>query len=119
MRRVLTALCACLLVCSPLAGCDRGDVGATATPDLPEVPDPIEKVPSESIVYRCEGGYEVVVSGDTALVAAPDGRGISLPRSAGQHAMEFTGNSMAFSVAADDAVLTRDEGGRYTCKDVD
>lgn len=90
-----------------------------ASPQPPTVPDPVQDVANESIHYKCEGGFEVVVAGDTARVATSDGRGASLARSTSAESMEFTGEAMVFSVVEEQALLVQDGGGRFPCSGVD
>jgi hypothetical protein len=118
MRTALRALAAGMVLLAATTGCER-EAGPAAVPQLPDVPERAEEFGNKSVYYRCEGGFEVVVAGDTVQVALPDGGGVSLTRDASGNAMEFTGEALSFSVAGGAAVLTQDEGGRFACTGVD
>lgn len=111
-------LTAALVLMATTAGCER-EAAPVAAPQLPEVPERVQEVANESVYYRCEGGAEVVVTGDTARVVLPDGRSVTLARGASRDTMEFVGEALSFSVSGEAAVLTQDEGGRFACTGVD
>ncbi len=114
----MKALAGGLVLLAATTGCER-EAERVAVPPLPEMPERVAGIANQSVYYRCEGGFEVVVTGDTARVALPDGRGVGLARDASRDAMEFAGGGLSFSVAGEAAVLTRDEGGRFACTGVD
>lgn len=118
MRTALRALAAGMVLLAATASCEREAVPA-AVRQLPDVPERVQEIANKSVYYRCDGGFEVVVTGDTAQVALSDGGGVSLTRGASRDSMEFAGEALSFSVAGDAAVLTQAEGGRFACAGID
>lgn len=126
-RSTFAMLSACLAV-GGLAACDSRQPEAAADPPVaiqPGAPpvDPAIRGPDEpadtnaGMRYRCEGGWNVAVTGDTAQVTADDGRVIELQRVADRSPPLFTGEALEFSVNGDGAVLGQDEGGPFRCQD--
>lgn len=74
---------------------------------------------SEGMRYTCDGGYGVVILGETARVSAPGGYDIELRRVADMAPPVFSGEAMEFAVESDGAVLNQDEGGRLPCREAD
>ena len=125
--RAVAALLAGAAILATLSGCERPASDATAPPAAtkPGAPpaEPAVRGPDEpadagaSMRYRCEGGWNVAVIGDTAQVTADDGRVIELQRMAHTSPPLFAGEALEFSVDGDGAVLGQDEGGPYSCED--
>ncbi|MBA3487411.1 MAG: hypothetical protein H0T88_09535 [Lysobacter sp.] len=74
---------------------------------------------SEGMRYTCDGGYAVVILGETARVSAAGGDDIQLRRVADMAPPVFAGEAMEFAVESDGAVLNQDEGGRRPCRESD
>lgn len=74
---------------------------------------------SEGMRYTCDGGYAVVILGETARVSAPGGYDIELRRVADMAPPVFAGEALEFAVESDGAVLNQDEGGRLPCREAD
>ena len=116
------------LLLAGMAGCDDSEPNLPTEPPEVTVPgaspvDPAIPGPDErrediaGVRYTCEGGWNVVVSGDTAQVTAGDGRVIQLQRVVGRSPPLFTGGALEFSLDGEGAVLGQDEGGPFACEE--
>ena len=107
-----------LLLAGTLSGCNRaeppaptpaGTDGAEAMPTTPETGEAMV-----TMRYACEGRRVAVFGNDHATVTM-DGRDIELAHVAGSSPPRFTGEALAFSIAADGALLAQDEGASWAC----
>ncbi|MDQ3205478.1 MAG: MliC family protein [Pseudomonadota bacterium] len=116
MRNAPIALPAGLFLLLATAGCSSGeDAPVAAAPSLPTAPEQFRAIDSQSILFRCDGGSEVAVMGDTARAVMGDGRSFTLSRAATPSTMVFAGEGLRFSVAGKGAMLVVPEGGRLDC----
>lgn len=118
----LLALSCCLGLLGLTACNPQSDAADTA--DTAETADTENAVPnahtdSEGMRYTCDGGYAVVILGETARVSAPGGYAIDLRRVADRAPPAFAGEAMEFAVQSEGAVLNQDEGGRLPCREAD
>ena len=117
---VLRAGIAGLLLAGALAGCNRAEhPSAPVTDDTDTAPAPPADAPEDgdamvTMRYACDG-HRVAVFGNDHVTVTMDGRDIDLAHVADSSPPRFAGDAMEFSVAADGAVLARDEGASWTC----
>ena len=109
---------AALVFVGILAGCNRaepppsspaGDTASTPPVDAPDDGDAMV-----TMRYACDG-HRVAVFGNDHVTVSMDGRDIDLPYVADSSPPRFAGEALEFSVGADGAVLSQDEGASWTC----
>lgn len=115
----LLALSCCLGLLGLTACNPQSDTADTAETADTENAMPNAHSDSEGMRYTCNGGYAVVILGETARVSAPGGYAIELRRVADRAPPAFAGEAMEFDVLSDGAVLNQDEGGRLPCREAD
>ncbi len=121
MRRSSSLLAlSCCLGLLGLSACNpQSDAVGTADPADPANAVSDAGSDSEGMRYTCDGGYAVVILGETARVSAPGGYDIELRRVTDMAPPVFAGEAMEFAIESDGAVLNQDEGGRLPCRESD
>src|SRR5690606_32333800 len=108
--RKLTAIAAAFLL-SCIAGC--GERPATDTTGSTEAPAPPAPVDPDALRYDCQADTSVAVLADgTARVTLPGGERHELARVADSDPEVYTGDSLYFTVGADAAHLSQQDGTR-------
>lgn len=115
MRRSSSVLALiCCLALPGLSACNPEPYPAGAVDPVADA-----RSDSEGMRYTCDGGYAVVILGETARVSAPGGYDIQLRRVADMAPPVFAGEALEFAVLSEGAVLNQDEGARLPCREAD
>lgn len=118
----MRSLLAIPVVFLALAACNRQQLPAASSPPV-AASAPTATVPASESVggvvtmrYSCAGGNKVDILGsEAARVTLGDGRVVELPRLADNSPPAFAGEALSFAVGSEDAQLSQDEGGQWTC----